>query len=50
LDATFFLEKTLLPAEAKEELDNLREDQLVGQTVRQLGQALATNCLALSKQ
>ena len=45
LDAPSFLEKTLLPTEAREELDTLGEDQLVGQTMRQLGQALAANCL-----
>jgi len=49
LDAPSFLEKTLLPTEAKEELDNLEEDQLIEKTVRQLGQALAANCLVLSK-
>jgi len=49
LDATSFFEKTLLPVEARVELDNLREDQLVGQIVGQLGQYLAANCLALSK-
>jgi len=46
LDAPSFLEKTLLPTAVKEELDSLEEDQLMGQTVRQ---ALATNCLGLSK-
>jgi len=49
LDAPSFLEKTLLPTEAREEMDNLEEDQLIGKTVRQLGQALPANCLVLSK-
>jgi len=48
-DAPSFLEKTLLPTKAREELDSLEEDQLMGQTVRQLGQALVANCLVLSK-
>jgi len=39
LDAPSLLEKTLLPTKAQEELNNLEEDQLIGQTVRQLGQA-----------
>ena len=34
LDAPSFLGKTLLPTEAREELDNLEDDQLMGQTVR----------------
>jgi len=49
LDATSFLKKTLLPVEAKVEMDSLREDQLVGQTMRQLGQALDASNLAFSK-
>jgi len=44
-----FLEKTLLPTEAKEELNNLGEDQLIGQMRRQLGQALAANRLVFSR-
>jgi len=49
LDATSFLEKDLLPTEARVELDSLRGDQLVSQSMRQLGQALVANCLAFSK-
>ena len=49
MDAPSFLEKTLLSAKAKEKLESLEEDQLVEQAVRQLGQALTTNCLAISK-
>ena len=49
LDAPTFLEKTLLSAQAKEKLESLEEDQLVEQAVRQLGQALAANFLAISK-
>jgi len=49
LDATSFLEKTLFPIEARVEMDSFREDQLVGQTTRQLGQALAASRLAFSK-
>jgi len=49
MDATSFLEKTLLSTKAKEKLESLEEDQLVDQVVRQLGQALAINCLAISK-
>ncbi|KAK7342312.1 hypothetical protein VNO80_25259 [Phaseolus coccineus] len=45
LDAPFFLKKTLLPTKAKEKLESLGEDPLMGQTARQLGQALAANCL-----
>jgi len=49
LDAPTYVEKTLLSAEAKEKLECLEEDQLVEQVVRQLRQALAANCLAISK-
>ena len=49
LDAPSFLKKILLSAKAKEKLESLEEDQPVEQAVRQLGQALAANCLAISK-
>jgi len=49
LDAPTFLENTLLSAQAKEKLESLEKDQLVKQAVRQLGQALAANCLAISQ-
>jgi len=49
LDAPSFLEKILLPTKTKERLDGLEEYHLVEQVVRQLGKALATNCLAISK-
>jgi len=49
LDAPSFLEKMLLPTNTKEKLDGFEEDYLVEQVVRQLGQALATNCLVISK-
>jgi len=48
LDAPFFLEKILLPTKTKEKLEGLEQDHLVEQAMRQLGQALATNCLAIS--
>jgi len=37
LDAPSFLEKTLLSVKAKEKLENLKEDHLVEQAMRQLG-------------
>ena len=49
LDAPSFLEKILLSAKTKEKLESLEEDRLVEQAVRQLGQALAMNCLAIFK-
>jgi len=49
LNTPTFLEKALLSTQAKEKLESLEEDQLVEQAVRQLGQALAANCLAISK-
>jgi len=49
LDAPSFLKKTLLSTKAKEKLKSLEEDHLVEQAVRQLEQALAANCLAISK-
>jgi len=49
LNAPTFLEKTLLSVQAKEKLENLEEVQLVEQAVKQLGQALDANFLAISK-
>jgi len=49
LDAPSFLEKALLPSKAKEKLMGLEEDLVVGETMRQLGQALATSFLVVSK-
>jgi len=49
LDSPSFLEKVLLPIKTKEKLSDLEKDHLVEQAVRQLGQALATNCLAISQ-
>ena len=49
LDALSFLENTLLSVKAKEKLESLEEDQLVEQAVRQLRQAMAATCLAISK-
>jgi len=48
LDPPSFLEKILLPTKTKEKLVGLEKDHLVEQAVRQLGQALTTNCLAIS--
>jgi len=39
----------MLPTKTKEMLEGLEEDHLGEQAVRQLGQASATNCLAISK-
>lgn len=49
MDPLSFLEKILLPTKNKEKLNGLEEDHLVEQAVRQQGQALATNFLAISK-
>jgi len=49
LDAPSFLQKVILPTKTKEKLIGIEGDLLVGQAMRQLGQALATSCLAISK-
>jgi len=49
LDTDFYLEKIMLSNKTKEKLEVLEEEHLVEQDVKQLGQALATNCLVISK-
>jgi len=49
LGRSFLHGESLLPSKAKEKLIDIEEDRLVGEAVRQGGQALATSCLAISK-
>ena len=49
MDTHSFLEKVLLLNKTKEKLIGIEEDRLVGEAMRQMGQALATSFLAISK-